>query len=282
MINSQKNFFIILILLGFCIGLYLFGYLKDLNTNDLIDYKNNVNVELFGNLVDIIIFGILFYALQKFFQKDEKIQQLREQLDDFRDWDEKEAGYRIIGILKRLNRLGIENVNLSRCHFKELNIVGDEGIFFSFNFKTSDLTDVTFTKTKIYNPNFNRVTGNNISDLGDYLNDPRTIFTECELRNPSFSENRFYSFNFIDTKITNGKFTQAQFYYFQFRKSIFENIEFKDIVFNSSSFHNMDMTNVKFKNVRFNSCTFINSKVPNQCEDIIFDEKCKFENSIEI
>jgi hypothetical protein len=83
MINSQKNFFIILILLGFCIGLYLFGYLKDLNTNDLIDYKNNVNVELFGNLVDIIIFGILFYALQKFFQKDEKIQQLREQLDFF-------------------------------------------------------------------------------------------------------------------------------------------------------------------------------------------------------
>lgn len=282
MINSQKNFFIALILLGYCIGLYLFGYLKDLKTNELIDYKNNVNVELFGSLVDIIIFGILFYAIQYFFQKKEKIEFLKEQIDDFRDWDEKEASYRIIGIIKRLHKLGVDDINLSRCHFKELNIIGNEGVFFGFNFKASDLTDTTFTKTKINNPNFNRVTGNYIVDVADFSSDSRTIFTECELRTSSFSENTFYSFNFIDTKIVNGKFIKAQFYYLQFRGCIFEKIEFKNTSFNSSSFHNMDITNANFENVRFNGCTFINSQVPEQNENIIFDEKCKFENNIEI
>lgn len=282
MMNSQKNFFIILILLGFCISLYLFGYLKDLNTKDLIDYKNNVNVELFGSLVDIIIFGILFYAIQYFFQKKEKIEFLKEQIDDFRDWDEKEASYRIIGIIKRLHKLGVDDINLSRCHFSNISIVNDENSRLGFDFRKSDITESKFKDLKLFGtifdetyivPNNKVENPNNVltTHIFNSLPQLETIFFNCELKAVSFSNNKFNSLKFKNTKIIGSLLCFSEF-----KLCRFINVELTDSKFYNSKFDNVTFFNINFtklfcKNTIFEHCIFINCIFKKNDEMIIND-----------
>lgn len=274
--NSSNTFFIVLLFIAFFIILYLFGYLKELDPTNFQNYLNDTKVELFGTILDILIFGIIFYSLHLIFQKQETITRLTEELNDFRDWDEKIAGYRVIGILKRLHRLGVENVNLSRCHFNEINIISDDGRIFGFDFKASNLTDVTFTGIKLMYPKFDRVYGNSVANYADFFNNPRTIFTKCNLRSPSFSNNSFHSFYFVESNLHRAKFANSQFYFAQFRNCIFEKVEFTNVTFSNSSFHTMDITNASFENVKFHKCVFINCTYPAANETVIFDE-CKYE-----
>lgn len=266
---------------GLLIAIYLIYFTSNFNTENIDEYMKNIQVEMAGAFFDIVIFGIIFYSIQLLFQKKSKIKQLEEQLDDFRDWDEKEAGYRVIGILKRLHKLGVENVDLSRCHFNETNIVGDGGRIFGFDFKNSNLTDVTFTDMTMNTMKFNRVFGNNIGNYAEYYNNPRTIFTNCNLRTPIFSDNNFNGFNFIETAFTNAKFENIQFYFAQFRECIFNNTSFENITFSSSSFHNMDITTAKFSNTTFKKCTFVNCVYQDLDKSVVFDDDCRFEENTE-
>jgi len=271
--NNWHLFFYIFI--GIFIAIYLSCYISPFDQSQWNEYKLNIHVELAGAFFDIVIFGIIFYLFQLMFQKKEKIIQLSEQLDDYRDWDEKEAGYRVIGILKRLHKLGIKNVNLSRCHFNDINIIGDVGKSFGFDFKESDLTDVTFTNIILNGANFNRVDGNLVANFADYCNNPRTIFTNCYLSRPSFSKNTFYAFNFNATTFRNAQVIDSQFYYAQFRNCIFDNIKFTNVIFQNSLFQNMDMSIASYVNTKFVKCTFENCICPDSNESILFEE-CKY------
>lgn len=275
--NNWHLFFYIFA--GILVTIYLSWYISTFSESDWNAYISNIHVELAGAFFDIVLFGILFYIFQFIFQKKEKIIQLSEQLDDFRDWDEKEAGYRVIGILKRLHKLGVDNVNLSRCHLNGINIISDNGRIFVFDFKKSDLTDVTFTDIILNNANFNRVHGNLVTDYADYFNDPRTIFTNCDLRYSSFSHNSFYSFNFIGTKFKNSNFEDALFDFAQFRKCIFDDVKFNNVVFRNSFFQDIDMSIASYINVKFYKCNFVNCKSPDNSDIVIFEE-CKYTTDI--
>ncbi|WP_434581474.1 pentapeptide repeat-containing protein [Sulfurimonas sp. NW15] len=274
--NWHIPFFIIV---GLILIIYLRSYTSDFDAETFKYYIDNIHVELAGAFFDIVIFGIIFYSMQLLFQKKAKINQLKEQLDDFRDWDEKEAGYRVIGILKRLHKLGVENVDLSRCHFNEINIIGDAGRIFGFDFKKANLTDVTFINMKMNNIKFNNVFGNDVLDWADYGNDPRTMFINCNLRTPNFSNNTFTSFNFIETTFINAKFENVQFYASHFNECIFNNTSFENTTFLSSSFHNMDIATVMFSNITFKKCTFVNCIYKDLGKSVVFDD-CKFEELV--
>jgi uncharacterized protein YjbI with pentapeptide repeats len=263
--------------IGFIIAIYLVFFTSNFKKDNIEAYMGNIQVELAGAFFDIVIFGIIFYSIQLLFQKKLKVNQLKEQLDDFRDWDEKEAGYRVIGILKRLHKLGVEDVNLSRCHFNEINIIGDTGRIFGFDFKKANLTDVTFTNMTMNTMKFNNVFGNDVLDWVDYGNDPRTMFINCNLRTPNFSNNTFTGFNFIVTTFINAKFENVQFYASHFNECIFNNTSFENTTFLSSSFHNMDITTAKFSNTTFRKCTFVNCIYKDLGKSVVFDDDCKFE-----
>lgn len=267
------------IFLGMFVATYLSWYIRVFNQKEWEDYISNIHVELAGVFFDIILFGILFYIFQFIFQKKEKIIQLSEQLDDYRDWDEREAGYRVIGILKRLQKLGIDDVNLSRCHFNGINIISDEGRIVGFDFKRSDITDVTFTNIMLNSANFNKVQGNSVADYADFFNDPRTIFKNCDLRSSNFSNNTFYSFDFSETKLENANFIYAEFYYAQFRKCIFNDVKFNNVVFTNSFFQDIDLSIASYVNTKFYKCNFINCKCPDDSEMIVFEE-CKHTTDI--
>lgn len=79
---------------------------------------HDVIVESHGVLFDLLVFGILLSIYEGLRNKKDKIERLKEEIDDFRAWDEKEATFRIVGSIKRLNSFGISNVNLKYCFLK--------------------------------------------------------------------------------------------------------------------------------------------------------------------
>ncbi|MBK8195657.1 MAG: pentapeptide repeat-containing protein, partial [Lewinellaceae bacterium] len=81
-------------------------------------------VEAHGLFYDLIIFGVLLSVYDALRGRRERITRYQDEIDNYRGWDEKEASYRIVGIIRRLNKDGISNINLSNCYLKGVNLSG--------------------------------------------------------------------------------------------------------------------------------------------------------------
>ena len=97
------------------------------------DFLRSVFVEAHGMLFDLFVIATFILWLNKKAEKKRNIQRWQEEIDDFRGWDEKEATFRIVGNIKRLNRNGITNINLADSFLKNVN-------FSRANLKDADLT----------------------------------------------------------------------------------------------------------------------------------------------
>jgi hypothetical protein len=86
------------------------------------EFLDSVLVEAHGLLFDIFVFGILIVFFNKMGEKRRNTKRWQEEIDDFRGWDEKEATFRIVGNIKRLNRNGITDINLRGCFLSEANL----------------------------------------------------------------------------------------------------------------------------------------------------------------
>ena len=83
------------------------------------DYNGNflesVRVEAHGMIFDLWIIGVFILFLNEIERKRNENQKYKDEIDDFRYWESEEAGYRIVGNIKRLNRNNITNIDLNRC-----------------------------------------------------------------------------------------------------------------------------------------------------------------------
>lgn len=73
----------------------------------------DVIVELHGFLFDLILLGVILLMLEKRQEWKENIQQLMEELDNYRSLEDPSATFEIIKIIKALNKQGITKINLS-------------------------------------------------------------------------------------------------------------------------------------------------------------------------
>lgn len=269
-------FFIIMLIL--LTGYLYFFYIAGLSDEARNDYVNNVYVELAGAIFDIFVFGILIYLVQLFYKKREKIDRYIEELDDYRYWNEKEAGYRIIGILKRLHKLGVENVDLTGCHFVEIDIVQDDGSTFGFDFLVSNLTNTRFERMQLLGANFNRVCDNNpCINLYEYFHaDRRTMFTEAILNSAQFSNNEFTYYNFTDCRVDDATIVDSTFFGAQFRNCTLNNTKIKLTTFQSSFFKDCDLSVATIQDTKFIKCKFENCILPQKIDSVIYEE-CHFD-----
>jgi len=119
--RSKINFFIIFFSI-ICVFLCLIWlFILDFNSSE--DWKN-VAIEFHGLVFDIVLFGIILTCFDLWRGKKERIQNLKDQLDDFRRWDEKEASFKNVGIIKRLNNLNAKSLNLQDTFLGEANLSG--------------------------------------------------------------------------------------------------------------------------------------------------------------
>ncbi|MEM7656707.1 MAG: pentapeptide repeat-containing protein, partial [Bacteroidota bacterium] len=92
-------------------------------------------------------------------EREGQIQRYQEEIDDFRGWREKEASYRIVGNIRRLNQLGISEINLEDCF-----LVGA-------NLKSANLAGAKMRKANLEGANLQRVNLENANLNGAVLHD---------------------------------------------------------------------------------------------------------------
>lgn len=100
-----------------------FGLMCWLNSRDGSSFVwHDILVEANGMTFDLLVFGVLLSVYEALKEKKDKIERLREEIDDYRRWNEKEATFRIVGAIKRLNKLGVTEIDLRKCFLEEAKL----------------------------------------------------------------------------------------------------------------------------------------------------------------
>jgi len=88
------------------------------------DFWGNVRVEFVGFCFDVLLLGLIFSIFMQRYQRKQDIKRWQEEIDDYREWNEPEAMFRIVGNIKRLSRLGVTEIDLQHCFLEESNLGG--------------------------------------------------------------------------------------------------------------------------------------------------------------
>ncbi len=87
-------------------------------------WLSNVLAEAHGMVLDILVIGVGITLLNKLSQKNQDIKRYKEEIDDFRRWESDEAAHRIAGSVRRLNNLGVSNIDLRHCFLQNTKLEG--------------------------------------------------------------------------------------------------------------------------------------------------------------
>ena len=134
--------------------------LIDYKTGDLFNpsFWDNVLVEAHGMFMDIILFGIILTLYERFTDKHSEIKRLHEEIDDYRGWNEPEAMYRIVGCIKRLNKKGVTNIDLTDCFLENANLE-------NVNLRESNLSNTNLKRADLKGANLEYIKNENYLDL---------------------------------------------------------------------------------------------------------------------
>lgn len=116
--KHPARFFILAALLWFSLMCYLNS--KDVGENGFS--WHDLLVEANGMVFDLLVFGVLLSIYEALRAKRERIERYKEEIDDFKGWDEKEASYRTAGLIRRLNREKATDLKLQRCYLAGANL----------------------------------------------------------------------------------------------------------------------------------------------------------------
>ncbi|UZR98631.1 pentapeptide repeat-containing protein [Chondrinema litorale] len=190
-------------------------YLETSNGKDIL-------IEAHGLLFDIFVFGVLLAYLNKFLEKKQKSERYQEEIDDFRGWEEKEAKYRIVGNIKRLNKIGYGRINLSNCYLAhadlhQANLVKAnlKGVDLSYadlrnaDLSYSNLSDADLSGADLSNA---LLRGVNLSNAKlNNTNLSRTSLWRAKLIGTELSGAKLKKTNLMETDLTNAKLSEAFF-----------------------------------------------------------------------
>jgi hypothetical protein len=157
---------------------------------------HDVKVEANGMILDLFVFGILVTVYNALRARKEKIERLKEELEDYQDWHEKEARFRIVGIVKRLVKEGIKKINLRKCYLVEASF-GKIDLSES-HFDMAILTDANFYNSVLVSSTFRAATLNGCIFHGTDLTD--ADFSNADLIGTKFSKG---------TNLTKAKFKDS-------------------------------------------------------------------------
>jgi hypothetical protein len=139
-------------------------------------------VEANGMVFDLLVFGILLSSYEALRDKKDKIIRLYEEIDDYREWPEKEAMFRIMGTIRRLVKEGEKKINLSQCYLAGAKF-GDWNLSCS-QFDSADLTSTIFCQTILKDSSFKESNLKNTEFHGTDLTG--ADFTNADLENAVF------------------------------------------------------------------------------------------------
>jgi len=217
------------------IGLIIFGLPYTVGKNySCKEIVENIYPEIYGLLFDVILFGIVISIYQISRDKKEAIESEEDQIDDFRGWKSNEASHRILGSVKRLQRLGKTQINLTSCFFQEV-ILKDLCI------EDSNLTGLTLLKTKLFNNTFYKIESNSIN------------CRDSTIYGTSFQEGEIY-FNLHNTDFFSSLLQKINLRASSFCPKKISFSLFESVDFSHSYFKFEKITFTEFINCKFNEC----------------------------
>ena len=158
--------------------------------NDLFDWNDENDrkallAEFHGLILDLLFFGIFFTILEIRNRKRNHIDDNINIINDFRDWESKEAKYRIAGAVRRLNKNGHYQYDLSDISFDEIkfkNLIFNNSTFINTSFENSTLEYISFKKCNCENVSFKKASIK-------YLDFRESKLYKCDFRGFNFINN---------------------------------------------------------------------------------------------
>lgn len=103
---------------------------------------NDIIIEADGMVFDLLIFGALLAWYDGKRQKNERIEQELNLIEDLRGWKNEEGVFRTVGAIKRLENAGISEIDLYGCFLKNALLV-------SLNLEGSNLQQANLQNAKL-------------------------------------------------------------------------------------------------------------------------------------
>lgn len=243
-------------------------------------FGGNVLVEMVGMLFDAILLFFIFNWLQHIAEKRKNITRLLEELDDYRGWEEKEASYRVAGIVKRLKKEGVTNINFNHLHLgkvdKEstvdalklsmapasleganLQSVNLDGLFLKYlNLSNSNLSFMSFQNSKII-----------ASDLSNTIlhgvNFQDSEFYDCNFEESDFGGANFQNSRLIGVSCLNAGLGGANFQNSElsgdFTEAVLRETNLKNAILQSSIFDSVNLKNAVMEEADLSYASFNNA-----------------------
>lgn len=162
---------------------------KHLSNGEIVD---GLLIELGGMFFDILILVLFTNWVTTIGEKSQRIRQLEEEIDDFRVWQGDEPKYRILGNVRRLQKIGITRVDLNSCKLEDGSLM--EMDLSKSSFKSAILTRTCFEGSVLVETDF--------SDA---------ILDHTDLRSSNLNKSVFKNAVFIGTDFKNAQLNGADF-----------------------------------------------------------------------
>ncbi|MDO6729584.1 pentapeptide repeat-containing protein [Marinovum sp. 2_MG-2023] len=220
----------------------------------------NLWTEYWGLIFDVLVILVGFGLIQNWKQRREDVSRQHELIEDFRQWDNEEAGHRILGAIRRLSRLGItsfdftggtlRNVNFYSSGIKSIvgsRLSGRSGGFWADEFltKASVFEKVDFSRLDCRDVQFDRVATINRHPIGPAAVYQNCNFWEADLQMSVFDGAVIHwdepapddMFEIIDededgspirSKVVTSRFNETNLAHASFKGCSFKNADFRD------------------------------------------------------
>ncbi len=211
--NRSVIFYCILAVVAFTVLRHHDMYIS----SDKEDYWEGIWVEAHGMFMDIIVLGLFLAIYDHYKDKRDKKDRYLEEIDDFRYWDEKEAMFRIVGHIRRLNKLDVCEINLQYCFLAGAKLEKVNLCKAKFNganigytsFYKSNLADASFTGVFFNNTFLNSADLQRAVFYSANI-ESHTDFSLADMRNANLQRAKFIDTIFVATDMRSVKLKKLE------------------------------------------------------------------------
>jgi len=235
----------------FLISLFIFILLKSIFYEKAGGFFQGIIIEYVGMLFDIFVLGIIFSIFYKFTERKRDIKRYLEEIDDYRGWESDEAKFKIIGNIRRLNKLGFTRIDLSRCYLKKGNLSGlnlTGANLWETNFQDASLDETTMIGANIECTNFKGASLFEANLQGAINMYPWLEGDAMSFKGPNFEGANLEECNLKDAQLMRANFKNVKLKNAELQNANLSESDFKDAKLYETHFEGAILKNAKLQN----------------------------------
>ncbi|SHG11453.1 Uncharacterized protein YjbI, contains pentapeptide repeats [Salegentibacter echinorum] len=182
---------------------------------------HDILVEFHGLLFDLLVLGIIYGVYENFSNKKERIENLKESIEDYRGLNTINSSFKIVSFIRRLYDLGVNEFSLHQCFLQDAKL--NEYNFRNSNFSFSNLENASFSRSNLEN----------------------CKFYDCRLREAFFVDTIAYNARFENANLSETTITKSDFSFANLRRVKLNKAKICATDFNCADMSFADLEGVK-------------------------------------